>query len=114
MANLVLKGRESWWRRFSELLEAGQAADDILAGYPGLSRAHIRAALHLAARLIAPSRYPGLIVLRIHPPHYEKDSSLALTNVCFNQLPRDKIAGHLLVVRREKGLHLLRLIPLQS
>ena len=35
-----------------ELLEAGQSEEEILAGYPGLTRRHLQAALHLASRLL--------------------------------------------------------------
>ena len=35
-----------------EMLEAGENFQDILKAYPQLSRAHIKAALHYAARMI--------------------------------------------------------------
>ena len=35
-----------------ELLEAGQSFDEILSAYPGLTREHIQAALHLASQLL--------------------------------------------------------------
>ena len=44
-----------------EMLGAGESMEEILENYPSLTRAHIKAALHLAAQQLANERF---IVLR--------------------------------------------------
>ena len=40
-----------------ELLESGKSYQEILKGYPALTRAHIRAALHLAHQVVDQGRF---------------------------------------------------------
>ena len=51
-----------------------------------------------------PANYPGLVVLRIHPPHFER--LISALKRCFDQLPDDQIRAHLIVVQ-EAGFHIL-------